>query len=133
MPIAVNPEIQLAVDQYLNLYRQFKAIKDELDGLRKVIEPYMRENELDVILASDGRGQVERTVQERPVMNARYTTYDLAELSSLLPANVRKKCVVEVIDKERLEALHRLGEVSDAILQCKVTKPSHQFSARLRG
>lgn len=130
MPGAVRRDIQVAVDQYLNIYQEHKKLKEQLDGLREVIQPYMDEHELPFIEATDGRGRVEVSHQERPVMNARYTTYDAAEIAQLLQPSLRKKCIVEVVDKEKLEALCKLGEAPSSVLERKITKPITNFAAR---
>lgn len=132
MPGSVKKEMQLAVDQYLSVYQDYKKLKDELDSLKEVIEPYMKENELPFIEGTDGRGKVELTLQERPAMNARYTTYDIQEIASLLSPALKKKCVVEVVDKEKLEALCKLGEVPEEVLKRKLTKQSYSFVTRLQ-
>jgi hypothetical protein len=129
--IGVKKEIQLAVDEYLRLYAEYKRIKDELDALREVIEPYMKTNEIPAILATDGSGEVELTQQERPIMSSRYTSYDVDEIAALLQPSIRKKCIVEVVDKDKLEALCKLGEVPPAVLERKITKPSYTFAVRL--
>jgi hypothetical protein len=132
MPGSVKKEMQLAVDQYLSVYQEYKKMKDQVDTLREVIEPYMKENDLPFIEGTDGRGKVERTLQERPTMNARYTTYDIHEIAGLLSPALKKKCVVEVVDKDKLEALCKLGEVPEDILNRKVTKQSYSFVARFQ-
>jgi|SRR5579875_2146196 len=131
MPGSIRKDIQLAVDQYLNLYQEYKKLKDELDELKGVIEPYMNETGFTCISGTDGQGRVELTEQDRPVMNARYTTYDINEISNLLQPSVRKKCIVEVVDKEKLEALHKLGEVPADVLSRKITRKSNSFITRL--
>jgi hypothetical protein len=130
MPASIHKDIQVAVDQYVRLYEQQKTLKEELDALRHVIEPYMKEQGLQIITATDGRARLELSQQQRPVMNARYTTYDIQDIIPLLSASVRKKCVVEVVDKEKLEALHKLGEVPADVLARKVTKPTYSFTVR---
>jgi hypothetical protein len=130
VPGAVRKDMQLAVDQYLQVYQECKRLKDQLDTLKEVIEPYMHEYEFPSIEGTDGRGKVELSKQERPVMNARFTTYDVNDISTLLQPSQRKKCIVEVVDKDKLEALCKLGEVTAEVLEHKITKTSYSFSAR---
>jgi hypothetical protein len=130
MSVRVRADIQLAVDQYLELYSVYKQLEKKIDELRKVIEPYMKENGLDHVANSDGTGRVQLTLAERPIMTSRYTTYDADEICSLLNASVWKKCVVEVVDKEKLEALAKMGEVPEEVLAHKVTKPSYSMVVR---
>jgi hypothetical protein len=130
MSVRVRADIQLAVDQYLELYSVYKQLEKKIDELRKVIEPYMKENELKDIFNSDGTGRVQLALTERPVVTSRYTTYDVDELSGLLKPGVWKKCVVEVVDKEKLEALAKMGEVPEEVLARKVTRPSYSMVVR---
>ncbi|MDB5083436.1 MAG: hypothetical protein JWN30_322 [Bacilli bacterium] len=127
----IQKEIQFAVDHYINVYKEYKKIKDQLDDLHGIIEPYMKENDLTSIHSSDGRGKVELLMQERPIMNARYTTYDVEQVANLLTASSKKKCIVEVVDKDKLEALCKLGEVSADVLQHKLTRAGTSFVTRL--
>ncbi|SFV08305.1 hypothetical protein [Alicyclobacillus macrosporangiidus] len=126
----VRADIQVAVDQYLELYAEAKKMEKKLEALRQVIEAYMKENGLDQVEHTDRRGHIQLIVQQRPITTSRYTTYDAAEISSLLPPNVRKKCIVEVIDKDKLEALAKLGEVSADVLSRKQTNSSVSWVVR---
>ncbi len=130
MSVRVRADIQLAVDQYLELYSVYKQLEKKIDELRKVIEPYMKENGLEHVANSDGTGRVQLALAERPIVTSRYTTYDADEICSLLNASVWKKCVVEVVDKEKLEALAKMGEVPEEVLARKVTKPSYSMVVR---
>jgi hypothetical protein len=131
MPVRLPREVQLAVDEYLELYRQYKQIDAALKELRGVIEPFLKEHAESAIEGSNGEGKIELTRTQRPIMNAQYTTYGLADISALLPANVLKKCTVQVIDKDRLEALGKLGEIPEDVLGCRQTKESVSFTVRL--
>jgi dethiobiotin synthetase len=130
MQDTVQADVQAAVDEYMVLYRQYKATEDALGALRKVIEPYMKECELTSLPCSDGSGRIDLSLVERPVMNARYTSYAIEDVAGWLTPSTRKKCVVEVIDKEKLEALCQLGEVPAQVLDRKVTRPSYSLIAR---
>ncbi|GMA50801.1 hypothetical protein GCM10025857_21580 [Alicyclobacillus contaminans] len=130
MPVTVRKDIQGAVDAFVRLHAQMKAVREEMEALRQVIEPYMAEQGVGVITTSDGTARVERATQDRPLLSARYTTYELDEVLPLLPAQARKQCVVEVVDKEKLEALHKLGQVPDEALKCKRTRVTVTLSVR---
>lgn len=131
MPVRLPKDVQLAVDEYLSLYRQSKQIDAALKELRGVIEPYLKEHKC-VVEGSDGEGKIELATARRPIMNTQYTTYQLGDISPLLPANILRKCTVQVIDKEKLEALGKLGEVSEDILNRKQTRESISFTVRLK-
>jgi hypothetical protein len=130
--MAVAAEIQLAVDKYVELYKLCKETEGKMEALRAAIEPYMQESGLSAIDATDGSAFVSFGVSERPVMNARYTTYELEEVSSFLTSAQRRRCVVEVVDKEKLEALCKLGELPEDILTRRLTRTVRSFSVRLR-
>jgi hypothetical protein len=124
-------EMRLYVDEYLSLYQESKKILEQMEQLREKIEPYMTENNLDALEGSRGQGRIERKQVERPILNARFTTYNVEDVIHLLPANSKKKCLVEVVDKDKLEALCKLGEVSEDVLQMKQTKTTYSFNVRI--
>lgn len=126
----MQAEMQAAVDHYLHLYNESKKLEEQLKVLRGVIEPYMKSNNVDAIAGSDGLQRIELTQQSRPVMTSRYSSYDVTEISGLLQPAARKKCVVEVVDKDKLEALCKLGELPETLLSHKVTSTTHSFSVR---
>ena len=128
---SMKKQMELHVDQYLSIYQECKKMQEQLDELREIIESYMKENKVDSLEGTRGQGKIELKQQERPIMNARYTTYSLDDISNVIPANMKKKCIVEVVDKDKLEALCKLGEVSNDILQMKQTKTSYSFNVRL--
>lgn len=127
----MQKEMQLAVDRYLELYKENKRLKDEMDLLKGEIETYMQDNQLHVLEGTASSGKVERILQERPPMNSRYTTYDLNTISQFLTPSLKKKCVVEVVDKEKLESLCKLGQISSEVLELKLSKTSYSFVTRV--
>lgn len=131
MPGNVRKEMQMSVDQYLTLYHEYKQLKEQLDALRELIEPYMRDNGFGYIEASDGHAKVELTKQERTPQTSRYSAYDVQEIAGLLTPALRKKCIVEVVDKDKLEALCKLGEIPGEVLERKQTKPGYTFAVRM--
>lgn len=130
--MAVAAEIQLAVDKYVELYKTCKEMEERMEELRAAIEPYMHQAGLAAVDATDGSAFIALGVSQRPVMNARYTTYGLEEVAPLLTPALRRRCVVEVVDKEKLEALCKLGELPEDILARKLTRTASSFSVRLR-
>lgn len=131
MPIQLPQEVQIAVDTYLALYRQSKEIEAKMKSLRGVIEPFLKQHPDSVLEAGDGSGKIELTSSKRPIMNAQYTTYNIEDISSLLPANILRKCTVQVVDKERLESLGKLGQIPEEVLALKQTRESVSFTCKL--
>lgn len=131
--VAIPAEILDAVDQYLELYTVYKQLEARLKELRTYIEPFMRENSLEHIGNRNRTGRVQLTLAERPSATARYSTYDLAEILALLEPSAAEKCVVNVVDKDKLEALAKLGEVPTEVLEHRITKPTYSLSVRFIG
>lgn len=132
MPSGVRPDIQIAVDQYLDFYVEMKALEKKVDALRKVIQPYMEEVGFDEIYSSNGGGKVELARAERSSSTSKYTTYDAERIASLLSPGMKKKCFVEVVDKDKLEALCKLGEIPENVLEERMTKVTTSFLAKLK-
>ncbi len=131
MPIQLPQAVQIAVDTYLELYRQSKEIEAKMKSLRAEIEPFLKEHSDFVLEASDGSGRIELTKSQRPITNAQYTTYRLDDIAPLLPASILRKCTVQVVDKERLESLAKLGQVPDDVLERKQLRESFSFTCKL--
>lgn len=124
----IDSHILDTADNYIELYREYKEIQKKLDKLREEIEPYMLEEGLNEI--ETDKGKIILSSQERAPVSSRYTSYDLSELDKILSPNAREKCVVEVIDKEILEALCKIGEVPKDILDRKITNTTMRFSVK---
>lgn len=127
--IAVRTDIQLAVNRYVELYEQAKEMEKEMKDLRAVIEPFMTAQGIDAILTPNG-AKVEISQSQRPVMNAKFTTYDFSKISPLLSTSVLKKVSVKVLDKDRMEALHKLEEIPVEIMQMKDLNLIQSFSVK---
>lgn len=131
MPMRLPQDVQIAVDTYLALYRQSKELDSRLKSLRSVIEPFLKEHPDAVLDATDGSGKIELTASRRPIMNAQYTTYNIEDITPHLPAHILRKCTVQVIDKDRLESLGKLGQIPDEVLELKQTRESLSFTCKL--
>lgn len=123
-------KMQRVTDEYIELYKKQKKLKEEMDALRNIIEPYMLENNIEELKGFTVDGYLKLSEQERPTVTARYSTYDIEEISPLLPTKMKNKCIVKVIDKEALEGLYKLGEISEEILHKKNTKKSVRLSVK---
>ena len=108
-----------------------KALESKLRTMRKSIEGYMEEKSVSSIRATDEAiGSISREEQNRPVVSARYTSYDKEDVLPFLSAKTKKTCLVEVVDTEILELLVKLGEIDESVLEHEVTKPVITFSVK---
>ena len=122
--------VQDAVDQYMEFYKVYKQLEERMQEMRKIIEPFMKDNGVDAISDRKQTGKVQLTLQERAKMTSRYTTYDIAELSKAVEPNLVKKCLVEVVDKDKVEALAKLGELPHDISSYRSTAQSYSLMVR---
>lgn len=126
----INDTVQRAVDDYIELYVQYKDLEKKLKGLRNVIEPYMQDNNIEEICGLTINGCIKIETQDRPIVSAKYTTYDVDKVINILNDELKAKCIVNVVDKDKLEALHKLGEISEEILAFKILNTISKFSAK---
>ncbi|MFB5190657.1 DUF7376 domain-containing protein [Alicyclobacillus fastidiosus] len=122
--------VQDAVDQYVELYQVFKQLEERVQALRKEIEPFMKDSGIESISDRNRLGKVQMTVQNRAKMTSRYTTYDVHELSKLLSPELVEKCLVEVVDRERVDALTKLGEISSEVAAHRAVTPTYGLTVR---
>ena len=130
MDAPVPHHVQDAVDKYLQLHAVSKQLEDKMKELRGIIEQFMKQNEVDSISDSNHTGRVLLSLVDRPLTTARYTTYHIDELTDVLETDVLRRCIVEVVDRDRLEALSKLGEIPSDILSRKSTRPSYSLAVR---
>lgn len=122
--------IQDAVDQYMELHQVSKQLEERMKTLRQAIEPFMREHAVDYIRDKNRTGKVQLTMLERATMTSRFTTYEVEAMSKALEPSALKRCLVEVVDKDKLEALCKLGEIPADVLAYKSTKPTYSLTVR---
>lgn len=122
--------VQDAVDQYMEIYKVYKQLEERMQETRKIIEPFMKDNGVDAISDTKQTGRIQLTLQERAKMTSRYTTYDIADLSKAVEPNLVKKCLVEVIDKDKVEALAKLGELPSNVSSYRSTAQSYSLTVR---
>lgn len=127
----IPPQIQDAVDQYMELHQVSKQLDERMKELKDLIVSFMKESEFEHIRDKNRTGKVQLVVIERASVTARYTTYNLEELTNLLEPALLQRCTVSVIDKDKLEALSKLGEVATDVLSHKSTKPSYSLNVRI--
>lgn len=125
-------EIQQAVDQYVALHFVSKQMEERMRKMKEVILPFMTEHGLTIIPSKEQPGQVHIMTTERSPMTSRYSTYHLDTISSYLSPEVLEKCVVSVVDRDKLDALYKMGEIDEDILSHKTTQTSYSLIVRPR-
>jgi hypothetical protein len=61
-------------------------------------------------------------------VSARYTSYDVDGVVSLLDPQVRRDAIVKVVDKEVLDLLVKTGKAPKTVEQFKIVNPTIAFS-----
>lgn len=114
------------VEAYKAMHSQYKKLEREMKRLREEIEPYMLERGIPEIVDDLGQGVV---LEERrmPMMSTRYTSYDIDDLVMVLDPKVVSDCIVEVIDKDLVEAKVLMGEIPQEISELKKYKLTNCF------
>ena len=128
----IKKDIQDSVDEYLALHEQISELNKKLKALRNDIEPYMEKYDIEEIKGTE-KGKILRPPVSRAPMNANYTTYDVTKISMAVPKKFHDDCIVEVVDKEELEKLVKLGKFSQRTISklesCKVKYETRPFRA----
>jgi hypothetical protein len=125
--VKIRKDIQEAVDKYIDIDAEYKKLGKQLKALRGEIEPYMEEKGLTRIDGT-GRGAIELVATNRANITSKFSSYDPAVVS-LLDAESAKMCKVEVIDKDVLEGLVKMGKISaDRVKQYKTLKSGINFT-----
>lgn len=126
----VPKAVQDAVDEWVQLHAQYKKIERQLGALRDIIEPYMEDNDVQVLSGSAGGG-IGRISMDRPPVTARYTSYDIDDVEEFLSEEAKEKCLVKVVDRDMLEACCKLGIAPEEILtELKITTRSYQLRSK---
>ena len=123
----VPKHIQAEVDKYIELDALVKKYTAELKEMRKEIEPYMHAHGVSVIKGSL-RGSISLKPRDMAITTARYSSYDVDGVVSLLDNKAKKEAIVQVVDKEVLELLVKTGKAPAEVNNYRVTKPSMAFS-----
>ena len=103
MAKAIRKDIMEDVKEYLLLDQQVKAGEKRLRELRKRIEPYMGERELNNIVTEVG--SIVIVPQPRAIMSARFTTYEIDDLLKVASPDAVSMCIVEKVDREAVDYL----------------------------
>lgn len=125
MPI-ITANIQGAVDEYISLHQTAKELEARMKQLRAIIEPFMEQNQLEQLLGTQA-GAVAHQASQRPVMSAKYTSFEPAQIDGFLTEEIRERVYVPRVDKDMLEAVVKLGQVSEEVLKLKIVNQSRSF------
>ncbi|MMZ43595.1 hypothetical protein D1872_51550 [compost metagenome] len=122
----IRKDILEKVEQYRRMSLQYRNLERELEKLKKEIQPYMEEKGITEILDETGQGVV---LEERrmPDLTTRYTTYDIDDMIEVLDPAVVSECIVEVIDRDIVEAKVLLKQVPQEISELKRYKLRNCF------
>ena len=123
----VSKDIQAKVDEYIELDAEFKKIKAELSAMRDEIQPYMEENNLTVIKGSL-RGAISLSPRSQAPITARYSSYNVDEVSEFLDAKGKRKAIVKVVDRDVLEMMIKEGSAPEELLQLKQYNETTTFT-----
>lgn len=127
----IRADIQAKVDDYIELDAAMKKLQAELKKLRPDIQEYMENRGLTVIQGST-RGSISLQPRNASPASARYTSYDVDGVVSLLDAKAKKQCIVRAVDKDVLELLVKTGQAPKEVHQHKILKPSVAFTINHR-
>lgn len=119
----IPANIQEQVDEYVDLHKACKELESRLKKLRKEIEPFMEENELESIRNSAGNGAIHLEPSNMAIVTAQFTAYSPSILEQL-GKEVAEMVMETVVDRDKLEAMVKLG-----VIQEDHIKPYKQFKA----
>lgn len=124
-PVEVTPDIQTAVDLYLKLDEEEKALKKRKEEMKNLIRPFMDGNGISSIKGTQGK-QVYLQPATASNSTSLYSNYEPADVLPLLPKEFYNDVMEGRINSDKLEALLKLdklpGHVADAIKKAKIVK-----------
>jgi hypothetical protein len=124
-PVEVTSEIQNAVDLYLKLDEEEKAIKKRKEEMKALIKPFMDGSGIEAIKGTQGK-QVYLQPANASNSTSLYSNYEPADVLPLLPKEFYNDVIEGRVNSEKLEALLKLdklpGHVADAVKACKIIK-----------
>ena len=125
----IPEEIQMDVDDYLELHEMYTQLEAQLKKLRKNIEPFMEVNDITRIEGSNGKA-IEIVDQVRANVTSNFTTYDVDAVRDMVPKRYLNQVIVECVDRDKLEALVKLGRVKQTVYRHKTFKSTPCFMVR---
>jgi CRISPR/Cas system-associated endonuclease Cas3-HD len=126
--IPIPKEMQTLVEEYINTHKEHKILEAKLKRMREILEPFMKLNNLDTLISVAQVGKITLIDQDRPHVTSQFTYYSVDRVLPIISPEARQKCLVNLIDKEALEALEKLREVPAEVLNFKILNKSSRFS-----
>jgi hypothetical protein len=122
----IKREILDAVELYALKDAQAKQLEKELKALRKQIEPYMLERSLSSIESDSGTIVIEP--RNMAMITSRYTSYEVDDVLKVVSDPVLlADCIVEVVDKEAIDAYIKLGKIPKEVEELKQYRETDWF------
>jgi hypothetical protein len=87
--IVVPLDIQNIVEELIEAHAKLKALEQQVKKLREIIEPFMKTNNLEELIAKTQVGKIILGMQDRPHITAQYTYYNHKCSKSYHPRHVR--------------------------------------------
>src|SRR5206468_8115971 len=103
-PVEVTSEIQNAVDLYLKLDEEEKAIKKRKEEMKALIKPFMDGSGIEAIKGTQGK-QVYLQPATASNSTSLYSNYEPADVLPLLPKEFYNDVIEGRVNSEKLEAL----------------------------
>lgn len=133
----VRQDIQKKVDRYLEFHKYVSTLNTRLKELRAEIEPYMDEKGLERIYGDKQEGSIDIVYQQRPEVNARYTTYDMNKVSKVISRKQLEMCLTKVVDREMIDYLIATDMIDKKqekqLSECKKIVESKTFTVKRNG
>jgi len=126
----VPKDLQAKIDDYITKTKEKNKLESELKALKPFIEGYMDEQNLFTLRGSVAGG-IDKIPTSRPKVTSRYTYYDPEIIVAELPMEVARKCIVEVVDKEIVDAFAVLGIIDEDVIDSAKTSTS-SFNYKVR-
>jgi len=115
--------MQAQIDDFIAKTKQKNKLEKELKELRPFIEEWIEVSEQAVIKGSTG-GTINKIATSRPQVTSRYTYYDAEIIVAELPMDIARKCIVEVVDKNIVDAFITLGVIDEDVAGAANTSKS---------
>jgi hypothetical protein len=117
------------VDKFLSLYDEYHALKETMEKLKEELETYMIEHEVKELDGYKTNRKIVLQPVHRPKVTSRYSTYDVESILPFLNKETKEKCLVQVVDKDAIEAYIQLNMLPKDIEQHKNVTSSYRLVA----
>jgi len=117
------------VDKYLSLYDEYHALKETLESMKEELEQYMFQQGVKELDGYTTNRKIVLQPVHRPKVTSRYSTYDVKDILPYLDDKTKEKCLVQVVDKEAIEAYIKLDVLPKEIEDRKNITSSYRLVA----